>query len=303
MLDIIGDIHGYSDHLEKLLQKLGYKNTNGYYSHPDENRSVLFIGDFIDRGPKIKETLELVKAMVDHGSAKALMGNHEYNAILFHMKHPNGGHLRKHSIQNIGQHYYTLMAFKNNQKEYEAYIEWFKTLPLFYEEENFRAVHAAWDYDSIDYLKTRLEHNRLSEDLLVEAADKTTKLYDAIEVTLKGKEMALPEGESFKDSDDNVRNHIRIKWWVNQIGMDYQSIAVHPSSNIPTIKIKEEASFYDSNDKPIFFGHYWLKGEPNLYQNNICCVDYSVAKEGYLVAYTYNGEAELDNSKFTSVKV
>ncbi|WP_322970225.1 hypothetical protein [Faecalibacter sp. LW9] len=29
MLDIIGDIHGYSDHLEKLLQKLGYKNTNG----------------------------------------------------------------------------------------------------------------------------------------------------------------------------------------------------------------------------------------------------------------------------------
>lgn len=303
MLDIIGDIHGYADQLEILLQKLGYKNTNGYYRHSDENRSVLFIGDYIDRGPKIKKTLEIVKAMVDNGSAKTLMGNHEYNAILFHTKNPNGGHLRKHSIQNISQHYQTLMAFKNLQSEYEAYIEWFKSLPLFYEEENFRAVHAAWDYDSIDYLRTRLVNNCVNDELLVEAADKSTELYDAIEITLKGKELALPEGEFFKDSDDNIRKHIRIKWWVNPVENDYKSIAVHPLNEIPKIKITEEASFYDSNDKPVFFGHYWLKGDPNLYQNNICCGDYSVAKDGHLVAYTYNGEAELDNSKFTSVKV
>lgn len=301
MLDIIGDIHGYADQLEQLLHKLGYENTNGYYSHPDENRSVLFIGDYIDRGPQIKKTLEIVKAMVDNGSAKALMGNHEYNAILFHTKNPKGGHLRKHSIQNISQHYQTLMAFKNLQSEYDAYIEWFKTLPLFYEEENFRTVHAAWDYERIDYLKTRLLNHQITDDLLVEAADKNTELYDAIEVTLKGKELSLPNGESFEDSDGHKRSEIRIKWWVNPTEHDYKSIAVHPTSRIPSLKIMEEASFYNAKDKPVFFGHYWLKDEPNIFQENICCVDYSVAKGGKLVAYTYSGETELDNSKFTCV--
>jgi len=58
MFDFIGDIHGHADKLEALLQKLGYAKTNGYYAHP--TRKVLFIGDYIDRDPKIWETLELV---------------------------------------------------------------------------------------------------------------------------------------------------------------------------------------------------------------------------------------------------
>ena len=31
--DVIGDIHGHSDELEVLLQKLGYLKLNGVYSH------------------------------------------------------------------------------------------------------------------------------------------------------------------------------------------------------------------------------------------------------------------------------
>ncbi len=301
MLDIIGDIHGYADKLEELLQQLGYEKLNNVYQHPNKNRSVLFIGDYIDRGPKIKETLEIVKAMVDFGSAKALMGNHEYNAILFHTKNPNGGHLRKHSIQNINQHIATLNAFKNKQNEYDAYIEWFKTLPLFYETPHFRAVHAAWDYDKIAYLKTRLINNCITDNLLIEAADKTTKLYDAIEITLKGKELKLPNGLTFKDADQHIRSEIRIKWWVNFTDNNYQTIAIHPEKEIPEIEILKAEPYYQPNDKPIFFGHYWLKGEPNLYQNNICCVDYSVAKNGVLTCYTYNNEEKLNNENFTFV--
>lgn len=45
---------------------------------------MIFLGDFIDRGPKIRETLQIVRAMVDAGTALAVMGNHEYNAICFH---------------------------------------------------------------------------------------------------------------------------------------------------------------------------------------------------------------------------
>lgn len=143
MLDLIGDIHGHADTLEKLLQRLGYTKENNYYIHPE--RTVIFVGDYIDRGPKIKETLEIVKHMVDNGSAIALMGNHEYNAICFHTMKPGGGYLREHSTNNINQHSKTLKQFKKYQQEYQGYIEWFKTLPLFFETKNLRAVHACWN--------------------------------------------------------------------------------------------------------------------------------------------------------------
>ena len=81
--DVIGDIHGHSDELEVLLQKLGFVKVNGVYSHPG-GRKVVFVGDFIDRGPKIRETLYLVRDMVLSGNAQAVMGNHEYNAVCFH---------------------------------------------------------------------------------------------------------------------------------------------------------------------------------------------------------------------------
>ncbi len=168
MIDFIGDIHGHADELEALLLKLGYKKNDDVYSHP--NRKVLFVGDYIDRGPKIRETLEIVKAMVDSDNAMALMGNHEYNALCFHRQDTNGGHLRKHSIKNIKQHYKTLEQFQNKQKEYEDYLDWFKTLPLYYETDTFKAVHACWDNDNIAYLKKTLVNDRLTDDLIYQSA-------------------------------------------------------------------------------------------------------------------------------------
>ena len=57
--DIIGDIHGHSDALQRLLKTLGYSRQKGVYRHPD--RQAIFLGDFIDRGPQIRETLEIVR--------------------------------------------------------------------------------------------------------------------------------------------------------------------------------------------------------------------------------------------------
>lgn len=63
--------------------------------------------------------------MVDSDNAIALMGNHEYNALCFHFQETQGGHLRKHLIKNVIQHYETLKQFQNRQEEYEEYLEWF----------------------------------------------------------------------------------------------------------------------------------------------------------------------------------
>jgi len=303
MIDFVGDIHGHADELKQLLRKMGYTLQNGSYSHP--NRKVVFVGDYIDRGPKIQETLEIVKSMVDHGQARALMGNHEYNAICFHTHRKKGGHLRPHLIKNIRQHYQTVDQFKNQQKAYEEYIQWFMSLPLFMETDTYRAVHACWDHDNIDYLKQTLEDGRLTEELLHQSVIKGTPFNKAIDQTLKGKEVTLPSGFHFHDKDGTKRNNIRIKWWEDPTEMTYKSLSVHSMGELLDEPIPEKElqsnSFYDANERPVFFGHYWLRGKPSLYRDNICCLDYSVAKQGKLVAYRFNGEEELRNGNLEHV--
>jgi hypothetical protein len=58
---------------------------------------------------------------------------------------------------------------------------------------------------------------------------------------------------------------------------------------------------YPSDAPPVFFGHYWLKGQPQLQAHNVCCLDYSVAKGGELVCYRFDGESILSSLKFVSV--
>jgi hypothetical protein len=136
MHDLIGDIHGHADALQQLLKTLGYERQHGVYRHPD--RQAIFLGDFIDRGPKIHETLEIVRPMVPIES----------------------------------------------------------DLPL--------------------------------PDEVIQAA-------------------------------------------------------------VP----------YPSDAKPVFVGHYWMRAEhPQLLRQNIACVDWSVAKGGFLCAYRWDGEQELDAMKF-----
>ena len=104
MYDLIGDIHGHADALEQLLKTLGYSRYTGVYRHPE--RQVIFLGDFIDRGPKSRETLEIVRPMVESGTALSVMGNHELNALAFHTRNPHkpGEHLRPHNEKNSNQH-------------------------------------------------------------------------------------------------------------------------------------------------------------------------------------------------------
>ena len=122
---------------------------------------------------------------------------------------------------------------------------------------------------------------------------------------LKGKEMKMPEGLYFTDKDGTRRTEIRTKWWENPSEMTYRTICVEPIENLPDEPIDmselKSKDYYHSNEKVVFFGHYWLKGEPTLNKENICCLDYSVAKDGKLVAYRFNGEHTLDKSCLTFV--
>ena len=75
--DIIGDVHGCCDELEQLLQQLGYeRNDGGPWAHPG-GRKAIFVGDLVDRGPRVVDTLRTVMSMSQAGSALSVPGNHD----------------------------------------------------------------------------------------------------------------------------------------------------------------------------------------------------------------------------------
>ena len=88
--DIIGDVHGCADELEELLECLGYvkvestDSSPGWsdlsYQHP-LGRKAIFVGDLVDRGPRVLDTLSIVRHMVLQGSAICVPGNHDMKLL------------------------------------------------------------------------------------------------------------------------------------------------------------------------------------------------------------------------------
>lgn len=289
MYDIIGDIHGYAGQLRQLLKKMEYQFKGGTFVHPS-GRQAVFVGDFIDRGPQVRECLKVVKGMCDANSALAVMGNHEYNALCFHAKDPQtGDYFRPHTSKNIAQHQETLGDFKHRESEWGEFLEWFKELPLYLDLQQLRVVHACWDNDHIKWIDNH--YNGISTSFLqkVNGPNKDQQAYQVIEETLKGKEYPLPEGITFKDKGGKVRRQCRIRWWSRQRNT-FKDVLIECPEELAEKEITSDHSFYAyREEKPVFFGHYWLKGAPRREHAKAICLDYSVAQEGKLVAFRWNG--------------
>jgi hypothetical protein len=298
--DLMADIHGYATELKSLLDRLGYRVDRGCYRHPI--RQVIFVGDFIDRGAQIFETLEIAKAMVDGGAALAVMGNHEYNAICYHAPDGKGGFLRPHTEKNTHQHQATLDAFADSSSLWDKYLDWFKSLPMFLEVSGVRVVHACWTEQGIEALGGK---DRLDEELLLKSVDKKTPEYHAVDTLLKGMEVSLPDGYFFDDKEGFRRGKIRIKWWLNGCGKTYRELVYPDCNTVPEFKVPSAETDclpgYPEDSPPVFVGHYWLPpAPPSLPARNVACLDYSVAKGGPLVGYRWDGERQLDPGKFVS---
>ncbi|WP_133407051.1 metallophosphoesterase [Parashewanella tropica] len=298
--DIIGDIHGHASKLVNLLIKMGYVKLDGAYQHP--TRKAIFVGDYIDRGPENAATIELVKAMVEQGSALAIMGNHEFNAICYATSHPEkqDEFLRKRNAKHTKQHQTFLDEFPLGSEHHRKALDWFKTLPVFLDLGDIRIAHACWYPPSVEHLRGRLNSDgTLTDDMYVTASNTEHPDNHAIENVMKAVEQDLPDGVFFRDKDGNPRHQIRIKWW-GGITPTYKNLAltvpeqyhhVLPDSEIPN-------AYTYQDDVPVFFGHYWLQGKPTVQSAKAVCVDYSVAKGGELVAYRWSGEKELTDDNF-----
>lgn len=293
--DIIADIHGEYQLLVLLLIKLGYIKRNhdkDDYYHPN-GRKVLFLGDYIDRGNEQKKTVNLVKLMVENNDALALMGNHEFNAIMFAKK------FREHSEKNIRQHSVFLKEFPFNSDEYHEIIEFFKTLPFCFENKHINAIHACWHNEAIEYFKNKNKSYLFTENDYENISNKTSKEYILSEIMLKGYE--IETDFYWTDNDGNSRNTHRIKWFQSKDTQKTFKNFIMDSKNVEHVNDFDiDVEFYEE-DKPVFFGHYWFKGLPSIISEKIACLDFSAVRNGYLVAYRYDEKNTLSNNNLVYV--
>ena len=119
---IVGDIHGCLDELQELLKDLGF----------DPKEDVLVsTGDLVDRGPKIRETLEFVMSLPRF---YACMGNHDDKCV----RHFSGNAVKiAHGLQN------TIDAFGGKMPE--KVLEFLRNLPLILKTPTGYVVHAGFD--------------------------------------------------------------------------------------------------------------------------------------------------------------
>lgn len=317
--DLIGDVHGHAGELEILLKKMGYTTSGGVWHHTE--RTAVFLGDFIDRGPRQLDTLQIARGMIDGGHALAVMGNHEFNAIAFHTRDTMvpGEYLRRRTKKNCAQHKAFLLEIAPDSAEHAEWIDWFLTLPLWLDLGGLRVVHACWHPNAIARAAELLGGAFLSREIMPEACrysgdggnsygadgtppDTGSELFHCIETLLKGIEVDLPEGMSFEDNGKVERRSTRVRWWLDH-PTSYREGALAPGlayELLPKTPMPEAVVPGHDGASPVFIGHYWLSGDHAPLVPKVASVDYSVANKGPLVAYRWDGEQELLATNFVS---
>lgn len=300
MYDIIGDVHGHADQLRSLLKNMGYKLNGDFYSHPV--RKAVFVGDFINRGPKIRETIILIRKMVENGSAYAILGNHEMYAVLYYLRDTEGKYYKKRIPKYQLQINQTLDEFVPYKEEFKSHLKWLRTLPMFLDFGDIRVIHACWDDKNVQQIKDVITEAKLSKTILREIALNGTQFSASFWESCKGVDFQLPKDLLIFDDEGRPHRSFRMKWWDSPEGMTFKDISLESRFELPAYTIPKELVVartpYPKNAPIVFFGHYCLKQCCGILTENICCVDSCVTRTGKLLAYRWGGEKKLNKSNF-----
>ncbi|SDL08884.1 Calcineurin-like phosphoesterase [Franzmannia pantelleriensis] len=305
--DLIGDVHGCGATLAALLEKLGYHQRGGVYRHP--RRKVIFLGDLIDRGPRIRLAVNIARRMVEEGEAQIVMGNHEYNALAYCHRLGDHGWLRPHTPRHNRIIMNTLEQYRDHPGEWDDVLGWFMQIPLFLDLDELRVVHACWDQPLIDALRRERPDGRLDQAMLEASVDPDTLAFRALDRLTRGSHLPLPEGTEIHSGDGFTRKTFRTHFWARD-PQCYGDVIFQPDNLPGDLELRplsdaerQRLSYYGPEQPPLFIGHYWCEGIPALPTPNIACLDYSAVKFGRLVAYRWSGEQRLDANHFVWVSV
>jgi len=148
---VIADIHGHYDALHRLKKEFNYD--------PQEHQ-LIYLGDYIDRGPNSCEVVKEVMREVLEDDAIALLGNHERMMLkaLTTDQSKNRTNDMLNWLINGGQR--TLDSYKKNRKgAMKSHLKYFESLPLYVESDKYFFVHAGVN-------PTRIIEDQTEEDFL-----------------------------------------------------------------------------------------------------------------------------------------
>ena len=123
---------------------------------------------------------------------------------------------------------------------------------------------------------------------------------DAAGIEDEGLEVRLPQGHSFFDHSGVERFDVRARWWL-EAPESFRDIAIVDDDQVermPQASLPADYVAAPVDGAPVFVGHYWMSGVPQLQTPKVACLDYSAAKDGPLVAYRWDGEDVLDAARF-----
>jgi hypothetical protein len=269
--DLIGDVHGYLDLLESLVEQLGYTRKGKSYEHP-EGRKLIFVGDLINRGPNSIGVLRAVRETCEQGNGFLTLGNHEFKVLQLDAANK--------PLPNTS---------------YESFLPWLKTIPLFLDLEEIRVVHAAWHFSSISYLS---ESQLTKDEFIQRTCDKTSPERKAVDLILKGVKADLPIHSTLCDRFKKVRKKGRLRWWEDLKGKPFSEALFSPmygKSIIEFPKLEDiiQVEPYPKDEKLVFTGHYCLEPHVPKINENIACLDGCVTCDKKLWAYRHNRNNKL----------
>ena len=297
-LDIVGNIHGEYDALCNLLRHLGY-DQDGH--HPD-GRTLVFVGDFCDRGPNSPAVLKLAKRLVETGRAVAVLGNHEINLLRGDAKDGSGWFFDARMTRD---HERYAPYHRPDQDEREEIVAFLSTLPIGLERPDLRVIHAAWINEQINDVRA-LSIGSVRQHY--DAWDKVAQRHAKELESLMAEELARWEpGLENPDQEPPFMHahadHDSVKQMMNPLrvltsGVERKGTTTFYSSG--KWRFAERVQWWNEYDDatPVVVGHYWRrvnkidrgavgKGDPDLFdgmpplswhgkQSNVFCVDFSV---------------------------
>ena len=269
--DLIGDVHGYADLLDSLVEKMGYSRKGKGYEHP-KGRRLIFVGDLINRGPDSISVLKTVRETWEQGNALMTLGNHEFNLLQdAKMNNP---------LPNKG---------------YQSYLSWLEKIPLFLDLEDLRVVHAAWHSPSISFLsQMQVTH----DEIIRKSCDKNSPERKAVDLILKGVKAKLPTSPGFHDRFGEKRSKGRLRWWEDLKGQPFSKALFSPMygkdiEEFPEAQDIRQVEPYPKDGKPVFTGHYCLEPHIEKINGNIACLDGCVTCDKKLWGYSHTGGYKL----------
>lgn len=233
---VIGDVHGCYDEMLELLALNGVEVRDGMIVE-DITKKVVFIGDLIDKGGKVREVLEFVYENID--SVLLVMGNHEN----FVYKYFNGL-LDKDAMKDpkvMDRHYSSIPLLQEDEELRRKFFVIYSRMKEFFWNSNFILTHAPC---SLKYLG-KLDNQSIRNQRYAESAHRENFKDDESFIEARIQRFKFLEDSANSHHPLHIFGHIMtrsISSLKNKINIDTGCVAGNKLSSISLT----------ANSRPVF---------------------------------------------------